>query len=336
MVVAGVIGIALVLSSEAAGTRRVAWRWQLTELSLAWMLVPPVLLIGASVISPIYTSRYVLMCIPAVALLGGMALVALGRVAGPVALALVLLAGLTTQVAQRQPWGHYDNVRALDQVVAAHARAGDVVLYTNPNAESFSAAYSYGLGRLPNIATKQAAGPSGTLAGTSVGLSTLQARLAHAKRVWVVEINHCLSEPQMLSLSAVKQGPVLAGLPLSFVRIWHERGDWLLLYEHGAGSQASGGRSSPPRTCGFSRHAPPAPRRIAPFQAPRRDSLLRPSRAADLVEQRSNLSLGIPAVTAERAYRGELAVFGPSRHGLRVNAEHGSDLCWGQQPGELW
>lgn len=238
IVLAGVIAIALVLSSEATGARRTAWRWQLTELSLPWLLVPPVLLIGASVISPIYTSRYVLMCIPAAALLGGMALVALGRVAGPVALALILLAGLTTQVTQRQPYGHYDNVRAIDRVVAARARPGDVVLYTNPNAESFAAAYSYGLGKLPNVAVKQSANASGTLAGSSVGLSTLKARLARASRVWVVEINHCLSEPQLLSLSGVKQGPALAGLPLSFVRIWHERGDWLLLYQHGTGSQA--------------------------------------------------------------------------------------------------
>jgi mannosyltransferase len=230
------------LASTAAGAteaRRAAWRWQLTELSLPWMLVPPVLLIGASVISPIYTSRYVLMCIPPAALIGGMAIVALGRVAGPVALALILLAGLTTQVTQRQPYGHYDNVRALDQIVAAHAKPGDVVLYTNPNAESFGAAYSYGLGKLPNVAQKQAAIPSGTLAGTSVSLATLRKRLAHASRVWVVEINHCLSEPQMLTLSGNKEGPALSRLPLSFVRIWHERGDWLLLYKHGAGNQAT-------------------------------------------------------------------------------------------------
>lgn len=237
VVFAGMIAIALMLSQETAGARRGAWRWPLTELSLPWMLVPPVLLIGASVISPIYTSRYVLMCIPAAALLGGMAVVALGRVAGPVALALVLLAGLTTQVVQRQSTGHGDNVRALDRIVAAHARPGDFVLYTNPNAQSFSAAYSYGLGQLPDIAIKQGPAPSGTLAGTSVDLSTLRARLSHAKRVWVVEINHCISEPQMVSLSAVPQGPVLVGLPLHFVKIWHERSDWLLLYERGAGSQ---------------------------------------------------------------------------------------------------
>ena len=112
------------------------------------------------------------------------------------------------------------------------------MLYTNPNAESFSAAYSYGLGKLRDIAINRGPDPSGTLAGTSVGSATLNARLAHANRVWVVEINHCLSEPLMQKLNAVKLGPALAGLPLTFVKIWHERADWLLLYKHGKGSQA--------------------------------------------------------------------------------------------------
>jgi mannosyltransferase len=243
LVIIGIVALALILSSEAAGgaARRAAWRWQLAELSLPWMIVPPALLLGASVISPIYTSRYVLLCIPALALLGGMAIVALGRVAGPVALVLVVLAGLTTQVTQREPYGHYDNVRALDQIVAANAKPGDVVLYTNPNAESFAAAYPAGLGKLPNIQTKEAANPSGTLAGISVGLATLKNRLANASRVWVVEINHCVSAPLLLSLAGVQEGkgPVLTGVPLQFVKVWHERGDWLFLYKHGAGNQAT-------------------------------------------------------------------------------------------------
>jgi mannosyltransferase len=238
LVVAGVVAVGLLVSSELGGVRRVAWRWQLTELSLPWLILPPALLLGASVISPIYTSRYILICVPAIALLGGMALVALGRVAGPAALVLVVLAGLPAQINVREPYGHYDNIRALDKIVAARARPGDVVLYTNPNAAVFGAAYSYGLGKLPNIAAKQAAIRTGTLAGTFVDLSALRSRLARSSRVWVVEINHCVPQPQMFSLSDVPEGPALAGLPLSFVKIWHEHGDWLFLYQHGGGSQA--------------------------------------------------------------------------------------------------
>ena len=28
-------------------------------------------------------------------------------------------------------------------------------------------------------------------------------------------------------------------MPLQFVKVWHERGDWLLLYQHGTGNQAT-------------------------------------------------------------------------------------------------
>jgi mannosyltransferase len=238
LVVIGIVAVGLIVATESGGARRAPWRWQLAELSLPWMIVPPALLLGVSTVDPIYTSRYILMCIPAGALLGGMALVALGRVAGPVALVLVLLAGLTTQVTQRQPYGHYDNVRALDQIVAADAMPGDVVLYTNPNSESFGAAYSYGLGTLPNIQTKEAAIRSGTLAGTSVDLAVLRARLRHASRVWVVEINRCTSNPQVLTLADQVEGSAIAGLPLTFTKVWRERGDWLLLYTHGHGNQA--------------------------------------------------------------------------------------------------
>jgi mannosyltransferase len=232
LAIATVIAAAIMVRAQDAGARRTAWRWQLAELSLPWILVPPVLLVGTSLISPIFTTRYVLMCIPAVALLGGMALVALGRVAGPVGLAVVLLAGVTTQVAERTPSGHGDNIRGIDQIIRTDMHPGDVVLYTNPNSESFSAAYPYGLAQLPDVAIKEAADPSGTLAGTFVGRSTLRARLRQAPRVWVVEINNCLSEPQMVSLSALPQGPALVGLPLSFVNIWHRGADWLLLYKH--------------------------------------------------------------------------------------------------------
>jgi mannosyltransferase len=238
LLIGGIVVIALLLSTEPVPRRRAAWRWQLTELSVPWMLVPPVLLLGASVVSPIYTSRYILLCVPAGALLGGMALVSLGRIAGPVALVLVLLAGLPIQLTQRATYGHYDDIRALDQIIAANARPGDKVLYTNPNAESFGAAYSYGLAKLPNIATKEAAIPSGTLAGTSVSLATLRTRLSTVSRVWVVEINHCVAQPEVLSLAGLPEGAPITGLPLTFTKAWRERGDWLLLYTHGVGDQA--------------------------------------------------------------------------------------------------
>jgi mannosyltransferase len=236
-----VIGVAFVVGAEASKDwRRAHWSRRLAELSLPWLVVPPLALLAASLISPVYTSRYILICVPPIALLGGTAIAALGRIGAPIALAVIVAAGVPGiggQLALRSPYGHYDDIRGIDQIVEAQKKPGDVVLYTNPNAESFSAAYPYGLGTLPSIAQQQAAIPSGTLAGTQLSLAAIKSRLAHVSRVWIVEINKCVSPPQLLQLNGTSMGPALQGLPLHFVTYWHDHGDWLLLYAHGAGSQ---------------------------------------------------------------------------------------------------
>jgi mannosyltransferase len=229
-----VVAIALVVSLDATRERRrAAWPAALAEVSLPWLIGPPAILFAASVVKPVYTSRYILMCIPALALIIGAAAAALGKYIGPLAAAIILLAGMSTQMVVRMPYGHYDNIRALDHIVAARQRPGDVVLYTNPNAETFGMAYSYGLGTLPNIELKRGRIPSGTLAGTPVSLPVLRSRLRQVSRVWLVEINRYVAQPQMLGLSGLPEGYAVRGLPLKLVHVWHERGDWLLLYQHG-------------------------------------------------------------------------------------------------------
>ena len=231
-----VIVVALVLSMELSSkSRRAAWPGRLWEISLPWLIVPPLILLVASHVQPVYTSRYILICVPALALLCGAAVASYGgRIAGAIALAVVLIAGAPTQLGQRTYAGHYDNIRALDHIVAANHRPGDYVLYTNPNAESFGAAYSFGLGKLPNIALKRGPIASATLAGTVAPLAQIKARLAHAKRVWVVEINHLVTDPLLLGLNGlpVSQTSIMAGVPLAFHAYWHERGDYLILFTH--------------------------------------------------------------------------------------------------------
>lgn len=228
-----VIAVALVLSTEASrAKRRAEWPWRLAQLSLPWLIAPPLLLLAASVVQPVYTSRYILICIPPLALIGGAAVASYGRVVGTFALGALLIAGATTQLGQRTEAGHYDDILAVDQIVAANARPGDVVLYTNPNAESFGAAYSYGLGKLRNIALKEGPIPSATLAGVNAPISEIRARLRHASRVWVVEINSLSSDPVLLGLNGLPLSltPVMDGLPLQFNSYWHERGDYLVLF----------------------------------------------------------------------------------------------------------
>src|SRR6266699_341016 len=219
-----VIAVAAVLGTEASRAKRqAAWPWRLAQLGLPWLIVPPFLLLIGSVVTPVYTSRYILICIPPLALIGGAAIASYGRTAGTIALGLVLLSGATTQLGQRTEAGHYDDILAVDQIVAANAKPGDVVLYPNPNAESFGAAYSYGLGKLRNIALKHDPVASGTLAGVNAPIAEIRSRLKHAKRVWVVEINSLSSAPVLLGLNGlpISLTPVMDGLPLQFNAYWH-------------------------------------------------------------------------------------------------------------------
>ncbi|MGI9008113.1 MAG: glycosyltransferase family 39 protein [Streptosporangiaceae bacterium] len=228
-----VILVALVLGTERSREQRLAaWPWRLAETCLPWLVVPPLILLAASTVQPVYTSRYILICIPAFALVGGAAIASYGRAAGLLALGAVLVAGAPTQLQQRAYDGHYDNIKALDYLVAKYGKPGDHVLYANPNAESFGAAYSYGLGTLPNIAQARAADPSGTLAGTMAPVRTVRNRLGHASRVWVVEINSFDPEPQLLGLNGlpVSATPIMNEVGLSLTTVWHEHGDYLLLF----------------------------------------------------------------------------------------------------------
>ncbi len=189
------------------------WPRRLPALGLPWLLVPPAALLSLSLIEPVYTFRYILFCIPASALLGGAALAATGRVAGTIALVLVVLAGLPAQVAERGPDGHGDDIRGLDRVIAAHARPGDGVYYPQPGARSFDAAYPYGLPRLRDIALKQVPAKAAKLTG-----SRLREALTDVRRLWVVEVR---------KLAPV---PMLPGSRFRLEQRWHVSDLWLLLY----------------------------------------------------------------------------------------------------------
>jgi mannosyltransferase len=235
--VLAVIAVALVLGTETSSQKRRAnWPRRLADVSLPWLIVPPLVLLAVSLVQPVYTSRYILICIPALALIAGAAVASYGRIAGAIALLVVLIAGAPTQASQRLTDGHYDDILALDQIVAANAKPGDYVLYTNPNSESFGAAYPFGLGKLPNIALKQGPIASGTLAGTNVSMAQLESRLSHARRVWVVEINSPNPYPQILGLNGLPLSatPLMGEPPSAWLSVipnqWHERGDYLYLF----------------------------------------------------------------------------------------------------------
>jgi mannosyltransferase len=196
-----------------------AWLSTLPGLCLPWLILPPAILLIGSAITPVYNFRYILFCVPAAALLGGAGLAALGRIGGTAAVVLVAILSLNSQVSFRLPGGHGDDIRQADALVAATGKPGDVVLYTNNNAESFGAAYPYGLATLRNIEQAQGPIPSATLGGTNVSAAVLHDRLAHASRLWIVEID-----------ASAPAGLLLQGLHYHLIWIWQTSDVWMRLY----------------------------------------------------------------------------------------------------------
>jgi mannosyltransferase len=218
VVLAFLAGVAVTLARSPE--RQVPkWLTTLTALSLPWLILPPAILLIGSSVTPVYNFRYILFCVPAAALLGGAGIAALGRIGGAAALILVTILGLNSQIFFRTPGGHGDDIRQADKIIEAVRQPGDVVFYTNPNAEDFGSAYKYGLSQLRNIQLARQPIPSGTLGGTNVSSAVLHDRLAHASRLWVVDIDADLSPSNYI-----------AGLGYHLLWVWRTSDIWLRLY----------------------------------------------------------------------------------------------------------
>ncbi len=121
------VGGLLTSAARGRSVLRADWPGRLLALALPWLLVPGALLFAVSLVHPVYTFRYIVFCIPALALLAGAALTALSRAVGPpalgwvvaaAALALIAGAGMPTQIGERGPAGRDYSIRGADQIVA--------------------------------------------------------------------------------------------------------------------------------------------------------------------------------------------------------------------------
>jgi mannosyltransferase len=202
------------------------WPGRLVALCLPWLILPPVILLTASQAHPVYTFRYIVFCLPAVALLAGPALVALGRYAGTAALVALLVIGLPTQSFQRSAVGHGINIRRVDRIVARNYLPGDALLNVSSRSgpqkgtgeHTLEAAYPYGLARLHDISMGLSPAQSGTLGGTYPPTQVIRQRAVTAHRIWVVE----WTSPRPVVL--------LDGLGFRLVHRWDIQGLWLRLY----------------------------------------------------------------------------------------------------------
>jgi mannosyltransferase len=212
------IGAAFAAAGKGAG-RSAAFPRDFVALCLPWLLLPLAALLAVSVVKPIFEFRYVLFSLPAMALLLGAAVAALGRVTAALTVAALALIALPAQQAVRAAEGHYENIREIDHVIAANEHPGDAVLYPWDGWRQAAAAYPYGLTTLADLSLDQTPVQADNLLGSDLQPGRQAARLRQHDRVWI------------LAQSENQSGPLFSdNKAFQLARTWHIADAWLELY----------------------------------------------------------------------------------------------------------
>ena len=266
--------IPLVAATAAVGVgievrRRHRRGFTVTEVALPWLVLPPLILLAVSLVHPAYVERYIVFCLPALALLSAAGLAWLarlvaaagrgrkvlwsgrvpgsgpvpgsgrgpgsGRVPGlawvPSAVLAAVMAVLLAgpQQAIRLTSARPDNLRAVSAVVAANERPGDAVIYVPSEARVVSMGYPAPFSRLRDIALARSPVASATLTGLQVPAAALPGRFAGVRRVWLVS----WSDKRIVSQAsgATSRAELALVARMRLIRHWMVGSVVLTLYE---------------------------------------------------------------------------------------------------------
>jgi mannosyltransferase len=194
--VLALLGIAAVLGRRQWAARVPA------AIALPWLVLPPVVLLGASALHPVYVERYVIFCMPAVALLVAGGLIWLARLTRttppgrrlpalavvPSALLVAVIAAVlaSPQAAIRDTGARPDNLRVVAAVLSANERPGDVIMYVPWATRVVGLTYPAPFSRLRDIEMAQSPIASATLTGQPVTAQVLVSRFVDVRRLWTV------------------------------------------------------------------------------------------------------------------------------------------------------
>ncbi len=198
--------------------------------ALPWLLLPPAVLLAVSLVSPVYTPRYVLFTAPAAALLVAAGLDALPPVPAWAGAALLVAGMAPVHLRQHAVDDRADNLRRLRAIVERHARPGDGLLFRVSEQRTIMGAYPETFTRLDDLALKRTGAEAGDLVGRLVGPAAFARRLAGTDRVWVVSKRPVRGTPAY----RVDESRFLV-LRGSFTKVrgWRFKGGYLALYARG-------------------------------------------------------------------------------------------------------
>ena len=184
--IAALVAVALVKGPEDQPSNI-----DLRLLTTVWIIVPPAVLLIISLIHPYYIFRYVLLCVPAVALLAATGLTRLTARLGARALipaGVVLLAlSIPAHLAVRAETSRMDDLRRAATILEDNQRPGDVLVLHRGTYRHITAAYPAAYAHLKDLSRSQTPTKSDTLDGVEVTMAHFQARLnalPAGQRLW--------------------------------------------------------------------------------------------------------------------------------------------------------
>ncbi|MGI5336916.1 glycosyltransferase family 39 protein [Streptomyces sp. CA-181903] len=184
----------LTLTALAAPAFLVARRRTVPSSALAvgvpWLAVPPLLLMAVSLGHPLFAYRYLLFCLPALALLLAAAATAVPprwRLVLPLLAAVPLTA---SHVAIRQEDSRQWDTHAVIWALSVRDRPGDAVLFSGARCGLIGTAFKEAFANRPDLSRARTAAGLGTLDNLPADPALLEQRLSRANRVWRFTCTH--------------------------------------------------------------------------------------------------------------------------------------------------